>query len=100
MLAVLPRYTISKQPKLPIHLREPYTRFRGSATRNIIHLQSRFLSATLPVIWRRLPNCDLRQLWEHRKSIGIRVLGLYRDNGKDNGNYYLGFRLQGLRIRV
>ena len=23
--------------------------------------------------------------------------GLYRDNGKENGNYYLGFRVSGLR---
>ena len=23
------------------------------------------------------------------------VLGLYTDNGKENGNYYLGFRVQG-----
>ena len=27
-------------------------------------------------------------------SLGFRViLGLYRDNGKENGNYYLGFRV-------
>ena len=33
------------------------------------------------------------------QGIGFRViLGLYRDNGKDNGNYYLGFRVQGLPI--
>ena len=24
------------------------------------------------------------------------ILGLYRDNGKENGNYYLGFRVEGL----
>ena len=23
------------------------------------------------------------------------ILGLYRDNGKENGNYYLGFRVLG-----
>ena len=23
-------------------------------------------------------------------------LGLFRDNGKENGNYYLGFRVEGL----
>ena len=23
------------------------------------------------------------------------ILGLYRDNGKENGNYYLGFRVYG-----
>ena len=23
------------------------------------------------------------------------MLGLYRDNGKENGNYYLGFRVLG-----
>ena len=23
------------------------------------------------------------------------ILGLYRDNGKSNGNYYLGFRVLG-----
>ena len=22
-------------------------------------------------------------------------MGIYRDNGKENGNYYLGFRVQG-----
>ena len=28
------------------------------------------------------------------------MLGLYRDNGKENGNYYLGFRFQnGLELR-
>ena len=26
----------------------------------------------------------------------IRLLGLYRDNGKESGNYYLGFRVSGL----
>ena len=26
------------------------------------------------------------------------ILGLYRDNGKENGNYYIGFR--GLNIRI
>ena len=25
-------------------------------------------------------------------SIGV-ILGLYRDNGKENGKYYLGFRV-------
>ena len=29
------------------------------------------------------------------KYIGV-ILGLYRDNGKENGNYYLGFRVWGL----
>ena len=29
--------------------------------------------------------------------IGV-ILGLYRDNRKENGNYYLGFRVQGLGI--
>ena len=24
------------------------------------------------------------------------ILGLYRKDGKENGNYYLGFRVQGL----
>ena len=28
--------------------------------------------------------------------LGFRVLGLYRDNGKENGSYYLGFRVLGL----
>ena len=28
------------------------------------------------------------------------MLGLYRDNGKENGNYYLGFRVWGLGFRV
>ena len=28
-------------------------------------------------------------------SIGV-ILGLYRDNGKENGNYYPGFRVLGL----
>ena len=27
-------------------------------------------------------------------------IGSYRDNGKQNGNYYLGFRLEGLGFRV
>ena len=38
--------------------------------------------------------------WLYRGYIGI-LLGLYRDNGKDNGSYYLwlgGFRV--LRFRV
>ena len=26
--------------------------------------------------------------------------GLYRDNGKENGNYYLGFRVWGFECRV
>ena len=29
-------------------------------------------------------------------SIGIK--GLYRDNGKENGNYFSGFRVQGVRL--
>ena len=31
------------------------------------------------------------------ETIGIigTTLGLYRDNGKENGSYYLGFRVQG-----
>ena len=28
-------------------------------------------------------------------NVGI-ILGLYRDNGKENGSYYLGFRALGL----
>ena len=32
----------------------------------------------------------------YRGYIGV-ILGLYRDNGKENGNYYLGFRVQGFR---
>ena len=24
------------------------------------------------------------------------ILGLFKDNGKENGNYYLGFRVQGV----
>ena len=38
----------------------------------------------------------------YRGYIGL-TLGLYRDNGKENGNYYLGFRgfrVQGLGFRV
>ena len=36
-----------------------------------------------------------------KKMETIRViLGLYRDNGKENGNYYLGFRIQGSLFRV
>ena len=27
------------------------------------------------------------------------ILGLYRDNGKENGNYYLGFRFRVLKFR-
>ena len=30
--------------------------------------------------------------------LGFRVQGLYRDNGKENGNYCLGFRVQGFRV--
>ena len=26
--------------------------------------------------------------------------GLYLDNGKENGNYHLGFRVEGLRLIV
>ena len=29
----------------------------------------------------------------HRGFMGV-MLGLYWDNGKENGNYYLGFRAQ------
>ena len=29
--------------------------------------------------------------WAYRGTI----LGLYRDNGQENGSYYLGFRVQG-----
>ena len=25
--------------------------------------------------------------------------GLYRDNGKENGSYYLGFRVSGFRVK-
>ena len=28
------------------------------------------------------------------------LMGLYRDNGKENGNYHLGFRVRGLGFRV
>ena len=31
--------------------------------------------------------------------IGV-ILGLYRNNGKENRNYYLGFRVYGLGFRV
>ena len=34
-----------------------------------------------------------------RGNVGA-VLGLYRDNGKENVNYYLWFRVYGLRFRV
>ena len=27
------------------------------------------------------------------------ILGLYRDNGKENGSYYLGLRVQGFRVK-
>ena len=27
-------------------------------------------------------------------------IGFYRDNGKENGNYYLGFRVQGCRSLI
>ena len=32
--------------------------------------------------------------------MGVRgvILGLYRDNGKENGNYYLGFSVQGFGV--
>ena len=26
-------------------------------------------------------------------NLGYSILGLYRDNGKENGNYYLGLRV-------
>ena len=32
-----------------------------------------------------------------RDSIGF-ISGLYRDNGKENGSYYLGFRGLGSRV--
>ena len=34
----------------------------------------------------------------YRGYIGIvgAILGLYRDNGKENGSHYLGFRVEGL----
>ena len=31
--------------------------------------------------------------------IGV-ILGLCRDNGKENGNYCLGFRVEGLGVNV
>ena len=33
----------------------------------------------------------------HYSNIGS-ILGLYRDNGKENGNCYLGFRVLGLPL--
>ena len=35
----------------------------------------------------------------YRGCIGL-CIGLYGDNGKENGNYYLGFRVQDLGFRV
>ena len=29
-----------------------------------------------------------------------RILGLYRDNGKENGSGYLGFRVSSIRITL
>ena len=29
----------------------------------------------------------------YRGNIGVILLGLYGDNGKENGNYYLGLRV-------
>ena len=29
----------------------------------------------------------------YKGCIGFTYRGLYRDNGKENGNYYLGFRV-------
>ena len=29
---------------------------------------------------------------------GVIILGYYGDNGKENGNYYLGFRVWGFRL--
>ena len=34
---------------------------------------------------------------QKRQKAGKRDLGQYRDNGTENGNYYLGFRLLGVR---
>ena len=36
----------------------------------------------------------------YRGFIGILgyILGLYRGDGKENGSYYLGFRVQGFRV--
>ena len=34
-------------------------------------------------------------LYYHGIYVHMYILELYRDNGKDNGNYYLGFRVQG-----
>ena len=35
--------------------------------------------------------------WEFTEALGLRDqgLGFYWDNGKENGNYYLGFRVNG-----
>ena len=38
-------------------------------------------------------------LMENQMETSI-IFGLYRDNGKENGHYYLGFRVQGLGFRV
>ena len=31
------------------------------------------------------------------QGLKLGILGLYRDHGKENGDYYLGFRVQGLK---
>ena len=35
-----------------------------------------------------------------RLILWLQVIGLYRDDGKQNGNYHLGFRVEGLVARV
>ena len=35
------------------------------------------------------------------EGLGLGVVqGLYRDNGKDNGNYYLGYKVEDLGLTV
>ena len=39
--------------------------------------------------------CQVRQLQElYRGYMGV-IWGLYGENGKENGNYYFGFRVEG-----
>ena len=50
-----------------------------------------------PSMSKVLPRNILGLIWVHI-MLGLYgvILGCYWDNGKENGNYYLGFRVQGL----
>ena len=39
------------------------------------------------------PPPDPRPAVQDYMWVVVKIMGLYRDNGKENGNYYLGFRV-------